>query len=95
MFVPAFTYVAVTAGVLPRLRKSQTASVFLDGVNAAAVALMAFVGFQFAREAIVTPLTGAIAAVSAALVFRFKVNSAWLVLGGAVVGLVAKVVVAR
>ena len=94
MFVPAFTYVAVTAGVLPRLRKSPTASVFLDGVNAAAVALMAFVGFQFAREAVVTPLAGAIAVVSAALAFRFKVNSAWLVLGGAVVGLVAKLMTA-
>jgi chromate transporter len=92
MFVPAFTYVALTASVLPRLRKSPTASVFLDGVNAAALALMALVGFQFAREAVMTPLAGAIAVVSAALAFRFKVNSAWLVLGGAVVGLVAKVV---
>jgi chromate transporter len=94
MFVPAFTYVALTASVLPRLRKSPTASVFLDGVNAAALALMAFVGFQFAREAVMTPLAGAIAVVSAALAFRFKVNSAWLVLSGAVVGLVAKVVAA-
>ena len=92
MFVPAFTFVAVTAGVLPRLRKSPTASLFLDGVNAAAVALMAFVGFQFARQAVVAPLAGAIAVVSGALAFRFKVNSAWLVLGGAVVGLVAKMV---
>ncbi len=74
MFVPAFTYVAVTAGVLPRLRKSPTASVFLDGVNAAAVALMAFVGFQFARAALVTPLAAAIAVVSAALAFRLKVK---------------------
>ena len=94
MFVPAFAYVALTASVLPRLRKSATASLFLDGVNAAAVALMAFVGIQFARAAVMTPLAGAIAVVSAALAFRFKVNSAWLVLGGAVVGLLAKVVAA-
>jgi chromate transporter len=91
MFVPAFVYVAVTANVLPRLRKSPTASAFLDGVNAAAVALMAFVGFQFAREVVVTPLAAVIAAVSAVLAFRFKVNSAWLIVGGAVCGLVAKV----
>src|SRR5258708_2022242 len=91
MFVPAFVYVAVTANVLPRLRKSPTASAFLDGVNAAAVALMGFVGFQFAREVVVTPLAAAIAAVSAVLAFRFKVNSAWLIVGGAVCGLVAKV----
>jgi chromate transporter len=91
MFIPAFVYVAVTANVLPRLRKSPTASAFLDGVNAAAVALMAFVGFQFARESVVTPLAAVIAAVSAVLAFRFRVNSAWLILGGAVCGLVAKI----
>jgi chromate transporter len=91
MFVPAFVYVAVTANVLPRLRKSPTASAFLDGVNAAAVALMAFVGLQFAREVIVTPLASVIAAISAVLAFRFRVNSAWLILGGAVCGLAVKV----
>jgi len=91
MFLPAFLYVAVTASVLPRLRKSPTASAFLNGVNAAAVALMAFVGFQFARESVVTPLAAVIAAVSAVLAVRLKVNSAWLILAGAVCGLVAKV----
>jgi chromate transporter len=75
---------------LPRLRKSPAAGAFLDGVNAAAVALMAFVGFQFARESVVTPLAAVIAAASAVLAFRYKVNSAWLVLGGAVVGLVVR-----
>jgi chromate transporter len=90
MFVPAFAYVAVTASILPRLRKSPTASAFLDGVNAAAVALMAFVGFQFARQAIVTPLAVGIAVASAVLVFRYRVNSAWVILGGAVCGLAAK-----
>jgi len=91
MFVPAFLYVAVTAGVLPRMRKSPTAGVFLDGVNAAAVALMAFVGFQFARAAVLTPLAAAIAAVSAILLLRYRVNSGWLVLGGAVCGLIVRV----
>jgi chromate transporter len=90
MFVPAFVYVAVTATALPRLRKSPTAGAFLDGVNAAAVALMAFVGFQFAQGAVVTPLAVVIALVSAVLRFRYRVNSAWLILGGAVCGLVVK-----
>ena len=92
MFVPAFVYVAVTASALPRLRKSPTASAFLDGVNAAAVALMAFVGFQFARGSVVTPLAAMIAMVSAVLAVRFKVNSAWLILGGALIGLLVRLV---
>jgi chromate transporter len=90
MFIPAFLYVSVTANVLPRLRKSPTAGAFLDGVNAAAVALMGFVGFQFARESVVTQLAAVIAVVSGVLAFRFRVNSAWLILGGAVCGLVVR-----
>jgi len=92
MFVPAFTYVALTAKVLPQLRKSPTASVFLDGMNAAAVALMAFVGLQFAREVVLTPLAFVLAAVTAILLFRYRVNSAWLVLGGALTGLAMRLV---
>lgn len=87
MFVPAFTYVALTAKVLPRMRKSPNAGAFLDGVNAAAVALMAFVGIQFAREVVTTPLALGIGAVAAMLVLRYRVNSAWVVVGGALVGL--------
>ena len=87
MFVPAFTYVALTAKVLPRMRKSANAGAFLDGVNAAAVALMALVGIQFAREVVNTPLTLGIGVVAAVLVLRFKMNSACVVLGGALAGL--------
>ncbi len=93
MFLPAFAYVTLSANVLPRLRKSPTASAFLDGVNAAAVALMAFVGIQFAREAVVTPLAIVIALVSGLLLFRYKINSAWLILGGAICGLATKMIV--
>jgi chromate transporter len=95
MFLPAFAYVTLSANVLPRLRKSPTASAFLDGVNAAAVALMAFVGIQFAREAVVTPLAIVIALVSGLLLFRYKINSAWLILGGAICGLATKMIVGQ
>jgi len=87
MFLPAFIFVAVTAKYLPRLRKSPLAGSFLDGVNAAAVALMAFVGWQFARETMLGATPIAMAVVAVVLVMRFRVNSAWLVLGGALVGM--------
>lgn len=91
MFLPAFVYVAATASFLPKLRKSPLASAFLDGVNAAAVALMAFVGWQFARAALLNLPAVVMAMVGALLIFRFKVNSAWLVLGGAVAGILLQV----
>jgi chromate transporter len=86
MFLPAFVLVAATVGFLPKLRQSPTAGAFLDGVNAAAVALMAFVGYQFAHSALINGPVVAIAVVSALLVFRYQVNSTWLVLGGAMAG---------
>ena len=91
MFLPAFVYVGATAGFLPKLRKSPVAGAFLDGVNAAAVALMAFVGWQFARAALMNAPGAVLAIVSAVLVFRYKVNSAWLVLGGAMAGIILHV----
>lgn len=90
MFLPAFVYVAVTARFLPRLRQYPAGSAFLDGVNAAAVALMAFVGFQFARATLINIPAVAIGAVSALLLLRYGVNSAWLVLLGAAAGITLK-----
>lgn len=91
MFLPAFTFVAATAKYLPRLRKSPVAGAFLDGVNAAAVALMATVGWQFARAAVVNVPAVLLLLASLFLVFRYKVNSAWLVLAGAITGVLLQV----
>jgi chromate transporter len=87
MFLPAFIYVAATASHLPRLRQSRAAGAFLDGVNAAAVALMAFVGWQFARATLVNIPALALAAISAILVFRYRVNSAMVIAGAALAGI--------
>jgi chromate transporter len=87
MFLPAFAYVAITARFLPQIRKSPLAGAFLDGINAAAVALMGFVGWQFARGSLTNVPAILIGVVSLALVFRYKVNSAWMVIGGALAGI--------
>lgn len=87
MFLPAFLYVAATARFLVRLRQSPLAGAFLDGVNAAAIALMGVVGWQFAKAALPSLPAMVLAAVSGVLLFRYRINSAWLILGGAVAGL--------
>jgi chromate transporter len=91
IFMPAFIFVALSIPLLPRLRRSQFASAFLDGVNAASLALMAVVTVQLGRAALVDWLTIALAVVSAALLFRFRLNATWLILGGAAVGLLRAV----
>src|SRR6266850_1431779 len=88
MFLPAFLFVAATANFIPRLRQSRAASAFLDGVNAAAVALMALVGWQFARATLVSLPAVGLALASVLLVFWWRVNSAWVIAGGAVAGVV-------
>lgn len=89
IFLPAFVFVALSHRLIPVLRASKTAGAALDGINVASLALMAVVTWQLGAPALVDPLTIAIACVSLLLLTRFRVNSAWLVLGGAVVGLMA------
>jgi chromate transporter len=89
IFLPAFVFVALLHPLVPRLRRYSWTAAMLDGVNVAAVGLMAAVTWLLGREAIVDPLTAAITVIAAFLLIRFSVNSAWLVLAGAIVGLVA------
>lgn len=89
IFLPAFVFVALSGLLIPRLRSSATAGAVLDGVNVASLALMAVVTWQLGRAALVDPLAVALAAVSALLLLRNRIDSAWLVLGGALVGGVA------
>jgi len=90
IFLPAFVFVAVSAPLTPRLRRSAFAGAVLDGINVASLALMAVVTWQLGAAALVDWLTVLIAAVSALLLFRWRVNSAWLILASAVLGIIAK-----
>jgi chromate transporter len=92
IFVPSFIFVAITNPLVPKMRESPWTGGFLDGVNAAALGLMAAVTVQLGRASLVDPLTIVLAIVVAVLVFRFKVNATWLILGGAAVGFVSSLV---
>ncbi|NMO20681.1 chromate efflux transporter [Pyxidicoccus fallax] len=87
IFLPAFVFVALSGPLVPRLRRSWVAGAFLDGVNVASLALMVVVTWQLGRAALVDAWTVGLAGVSAVLLIRFRVNSAWLVLGGGVAGM--------
>ena len=59
-------------------------------MNVASLALMAVVSWQLARASIINIETAVLAAVSLVALLRFRVNSAWLVLGGAIVGILSR-----
>jgi len=89
IFFPSFVFVAALNPLVPRLRRSAWTAAFLDAVNASAVALMAVVTVQLALAVLLQPLDWAaiaIAVVAAVALFRFKLGSVWLVLGGALLG---------
>jgi chromate transporter len=89
IFLPAFLFVAVSGKLVSSLRESPMAGAFLDGVNVTSLALMAAVTWELGRASLVDGVTVTVALVSSLLLLRYRVNTLWLVLGGAAVGLVA------
>jgi chromate transporter len=87
IFLPAFVFVALSGPLVPRIRKTATAGAFLDGVNAAAIALMAVVTFELGRSALVDIFTLSLFVLSSLLLIRYRFNSAWLIAAGALSGL--------
>jgi chromate transporter len=95
IFLPGFLLVGASGRLVPRLRRSRVAGAFLDGVNVAALALMAVVAWQLGRAALVDFTTAGLATASLLLLWRYRVNSVWLVLGGALVGFAGLTFLAR
>ena len=88
IFLPAFAFVALMGPFVPRLRRSKLLGAFLDGVNVAALALMGSVTLQFARPALTSAPTVALFLASIAILSTTRVNAAWLVLAGGLLGVV-------
>jgi chromate transporter len=88
IFLPAFLLVAVSGPLVPRIRKSKIASAFLDGVNVGSLALMGAVTWELGRASRVGAVTVLLLVASLIALLRFRANSGWLVLIGAIVGLI-------
>lgn len=90
IFLPGFLVVAISGPLIPRIRRSPTAGAMLDGVVVGSLALMAVVAWQLGRAAIVDWLTALLFAAGIVILFRFRLNSAWLIGGAAVIGFAVK-----
>lgn len=86
IFLPAFILVGALNRIIPKLRESTWFGGFLDGLNGASLALMAVVNWKLGVSSIIDLPTAILAGISLLLVFRFKINSAWLILGGGLIG---------
>lgn len=88
IFLPSFMFVAISNPLIPKIRSSTWLSSLLDGVNASSLGLMAAVTIQLSFSSLTDLSTTLIAVVSLVLLLRYKINTTWLIAGGALVGLI-------
>ncbi|WP_226064381.1 chromate efflux transporter [Kaistella polysaccharea] len=87
IFLPSFVFVAFLNPLVKKMRSSVLFSAFLDAVNVASVAIIISVCFAMGKDSINDWRTIAIAILSIAVTFRYrKINSAFIVLGGSLIG---------
>ncbi|HTB06213.1 MAG TPA: chromate efflux transporter [Bacteroidia bacterium] len=87
IFLPSFFFVWALTPIIPKLRKSAAASAFLDSVNIAAVALMLTVTIHMGMSTFLNWQSILIGVLAFAVILLFnKVNSFWIILGGALMG---------
>jgi chromate transporter len=90
IFAPAYIFVIISNPFIPKLRNSPWTASLLDGVNAASMGLMAAVTLTLTAGSLTDWFTILLAVAALAILIRFKINSTWLVLAGAVLGWLAE-----
>ena len=86
IFAPSFAYVAALGKLLPHVRRNRVAAALIDGVNLAAIGLMAGVMLQLGSAALVDVPTVLLLGAALLALLR-RVNSAWVVVAGGALGL--------
>ncbi|MBW6466562.1 MAG: chromate efflux transporter [Brevefilum sp.] len=88
MFLPSFIFVGLIYFFVTKLRESEQFAGLIDGINFAALGLMAGVTWEIAGAALVDPVSFGIALAALLLLLRYELGAPWLILGGAAVGMV-------
>lgn len=86
IFTPAFMFVALSAPLLPALRKSKWTAPILDGLNVASLSLMTGAALILGKTSVTSFYGAGAFVISLALLIRFKINSAWLIVVAGVCG---------
>ena len=86
IFLPPFLLVLLLNPLIPKLRKSPWLSAALDGINAASLGLMLVVTIRLGLASLIDPFTIVLFVAALVAVMKYKVNAAWVVLAGAVLG---------
>jgi chromate transporter len=88
VFAPAFAVILIAAPLMGRLKRLSWIKDFLAGVNAAVVGAIVAATIPLARGAVVSPFTALVGVAAAGILWRFKVDTVWLILGAGAAGFV-------
>jgi len=88
MFLPSFIIVLLTAKFLPKINHLSTIKNFLDGVSASAVALIAIAIINIMKSTINDLTSIIVASLALFLSIKYKVDTLWLIIGGALIGFI-------
>ncbi|RTY99503.1 chromate efflux transporter [Flavobacterium sp. RSP49] len=87
IFLPSFLFVSFLNPLVKKLRNSKLFLVFLDAVNVASVAIIISVCFEMGKDVVTDWKTIFIGILSLVLIVSLKkINSAFIVLGGSLLG---------
>jgi len=93
IFLPSFLLVAALNPFMNPIRNSSWTRPFLDAVNVSAVALMVLTTIQLGMATLILPKANSIdllglgiSIISAILAIRYRINAAYLILGGGIIG---------
>jgi chromate transporter len=87
IFLPSFVITALIGPFIPRLRRSPMLQAFLRSVNAAVVALILAVSVSLFQAAIIDVWTALLLLGGLTALVRFRLDTLWLIGGGALFGL--------
>ena len=92
IFLPSFLFVALLNPLIPKLRKSKVMSAFLDAVNVVSIAVISSVMVEIGKSTLLDWRTIVIAILSFIITFYFKkLNTAFIILGGAIFGYILSI----
>ena len=87
IFLPSFVFVALVTVWAPKLRHSIWFRTWLDGVNAGAWGTIVVVAYRLGMSTLVDWQSISIAVISSVLMWRWRIDPIWPILGGALIGL--------
>lgn len=91
IFLPSFFFVLLSHRIVSASRRHPVLGAFLDGLNAASLALMAVVTAALARVAVLDFPSAVISLSAAGAILWWRVQPGWVLAGGAVAGLLLRV----